>query len=220
VRDSQSADPAGEKASWDIAILQAAQAAQAAGQLGGGLERLLDKIRQPTIDWRTLLRRFVQEAARSDYSWKLPNPRYCPQGLYLPALKSEQMAAIVIGLDTSGSINHAALAAFGAEIQAIVEDCVPECTFVVACDAKVQGVSEFGPGESICLEARGGGGTDFKPVFDWVSNEGVTPSCLIYLTDLCGEFPANEPEYPVLWVSPQREGAAPFGEIIHMEIPD
>jgi predicted metal-dependent peptidase len=216
VRDSQSADPAGEKAGWDIAILQAAQAA---GQLGGGLERILDKIRRPTVDWRTLLRRFVQESARSDYSWKLPNPRYCSQGLYLPALRNEQMPAIVVGLDTSGSISRAALAAFGAEIQAIVEDCAPECTFVVACDAQVQGVSEFGPGEIIRLEARGGGGTDFKPVFDWVS-KGVTPACLIYLTDLCGEFPANEPEYPVLWVSPQREGAAPFGEIIHLEIPD
>ena len=51
----------------------------------------------------------------------------------------------------------------------------------------------------IVLCPKGGGGTDFRQVFQWVEQQGISPECLIYLTDLeCSRFP-EEPFYPVLW---------------------
>jgi predicted metal-dependent peptidase len=71
----------------------------------------------------------------------------------------------VIVVDTSGSIGTSELEQFAGEITAINEGAQPERIYVVYCDAAVQGVAEFGPGEPIKLSAKGGGGTDFMPPF-------------------------------------------------------
>ena len=68
------------------------------------------------------------------------------------------------------------------------------------------------------LNPIGGGGTDFRPVFDWVASE-PDPCCLIYFTDLeCDRFPSDAPDYPVLWVQTgDTGGLVPFGEIIEIK---
>jgi predicted metal-dependent peptidase len=87
---------------------------------------------------------------------------------------------------------------------------------VVYCDEVVNDAQEFGPSEPITLEPKGGGGTNFRPVFDWVEKNGVAPACLVYLTDLCcTEFPDATPGYPVLWVTDSRR-TAPFGETLRI----
>jgi hypothetical protein len=39
---------------------------------------------------------------------------------------------------------------------------------------------------------------------------------LVFLTDLCGTFPENEPGYPVIWASTERR-KAPFGSVVPMQ---
>ncbi len=65
------------------------------------------------------------------------------------------------------------------------------------------------------LEPLGGGGTDFRPVFEWVAQNQIPAVCLIYLTDLCCHSFPEVPEYPVLRVTDSRR-TAPFGETIRM----
>jgi predicted metal-dependent peptidase len=60
-----------------------------------------------------------------------------------------------------------------AEISAIAEEAQPESIHVVYCDAAVQSCQQFGPSEAIKLEANGGGGTDFRPVFEWVDQNQI-----------------------------------------------
>jgi predicted metal-dependent peptidase len=72
-------------------------------------------------------------------------------------------------------------------------------------------------GDTVHLEPKGGGGTDFKPVFAWVEENGVLPQCLIYLTDLCCNSFPDVPEYPVLWVTDSRR-TAPFGETVQIAL--
>ena len=84
---------------------------------------------------------------------------------------------------------------------------------------------------AVTIDAKGGGGTDFRPVFDLIDNPNSQlstlnsqlsdpdepPVCVVYLTDLDGSFPAKEPEYPVLWCVPPGVNAnrkIPFGEIV------
>ena len=47
---------------------------------------------------------------------------------------------------------------------------------------------------------EGGGGTDFRPVFDWVEHENRSPNMLVYFTDAEGDFPKLPPNYPVIWL--------------------
>ena len=84
-------------------------------------------------------------------------------------------------------------------------------------DAEVAGHEVFGQQDlPITLNAKGGGGTDFRPAFKWVEESGIELSCMIYFTDLYGKFPDNQPEYPVLWATIGTNHRPPFGE--HLEI--
>src|SRR5260370_1652888 len=120
---------------------------------------------------------------------------------------------MVIGVDTSGSVGKEELEQFAGEITAISDEVQPDRIYVVYCDAAVNSVQEFGPSEPISLEPKGGGGTDFRPVFDWVEENAINPACLIYLTDLCCESYPVAPHYPVLWATDSRR-TAPIGDIV------
>lgn len=217
VRDAPSGDADADapgKEEWAQLTKQAARAAQAIGKLPAGLKRELDQATNEPVDWRSALRRYIQETTRADYSWQRPNARYIASGLYLPALYSQACGKIVIGVDTSGSIDNVLLAQFAREINAIVEDVQPSSVDVMYCDAEVHRVDSFERGEYVEIKAEGGGGTSFVPVFDKVSESGETPAVLVYLTDMYGTFPDQAPDYPVIWASYSTVDSAPFGDVI------
>lgn len=210
------ADLSAAEQEWKVATFQAAQAAKAQGRLPAALARLVEELKKPKLDWRDLLRRFVQAASRSDYRWTPPNRRFVASGLYLPSLVPDGLGEIAVVVDTSGSISEDELAAFAAEINGIVEDSAPERVHVIYCDAEVQRADEIEiDAFPLRLEAIGGGGTDFRPPFAWLERHGIAPSCLVYLSDLYGPFPETEPAYPVLWVSTSPQ-TAPWGETIRL----
>lgn len=218
VAESPSADAGQAESEWKIATLQAAQQAKAMGKLPSGLERLIESIKNPEVDWKAALWRFVQETAKADYTWRMPNPRYLASGLFLPSLRSEQMRPLVVGMDTSGSVSETELAIFASELQAIMDTCQPESLTVIYCDAQVKAVEEFQSLEAVELHPKGGGGTAFQPVFDYVEQHGLDPACLVYFTDMFGSMPAQAPDYPVLWLSTSEIKTAPFGEVLHFPL--
>ena len=67
---------------WKIALAQAVSQAKSMGDLPGGLERLVNKVLNPRLNWCDLLSRFINASARSDYSWTHPNRRYFHMGFY------------------------------------------------------------------------------------------------------------------------------------------
>jgi predicted metal-dependent peptidase len=204
-----------QKQEWTIAAEQALRTAKACGSEPAGVERPLDENRQPQQDWRAILRDFVAASAPSDYRWTPPNRRHLASGLYLPSVERRGVGEVVIAVDTSGSIGKVELEQFAGEISAIVEEVQPEAIHVVYCDAAVLSVQSFGPSDTVRLEPKGGGGTDFRPPFEWVRENGTTPACFIYLTDLRSSSYPETPEYPVLWVTDSRR-TAPFGETIRI----
>jgi len=111
---------------------------------------------------------------------------------------------------------------FASELTAILDEYPPEVMTVIYCDTKIAGVQEFHKEDlPLKLEAKGGGGTNFQPPFEWVEEQGIEPVCFIYLTDMeCNRFPEEYPEYPVMWVATQEPpsyyGTPPFGEVIEM----
>jgi predicted metal-dependent peptidase len=200
---------------WSIAAEQALRSAKACGHDPVGIERPLAESRESQQDWRAILRDFVAATMPSDYRWMPPNRRYIASGLYLPSGKRRGLGEIVIAVDTSGSIGKLELVQFAGEISAISEEAQPEAIHVVYCDAAVQSTQEFTASEPVRLEPKGGGGTDFRPAFEWVEKNDIAPVCLIYLTDLCCHSFPEAPEYPVLWVTDSRR-TAPFGETVRI----
>lgn len=200
---------------WKQLAQQAAQAAKAQGKLPDNLKRMLGELLEPKVDWKSVLRRFIQQVVSSDYSWHMPNKRYINQGLYLPRLHSEACGRIVIAVDTSGSIDGIVLNKFAAEMRAIAQDVQPSSIDVMYCDAAVHRTDVFERGEMLELHPCGGGGTDFRPVFTELKKQ-EPPVCMIYLTDLYGTFPESAPEYPVIWATISNLKEVPFGELVEI----
>jgi predicted metal-dependent peptidase len=128
------------------------------------------------------------------------------------------MGELVVAVDTSGSITNPMLAAFSAELTAILHEAMPERVTVIYCDAAVRGTEEFLPDDpEVKLKMKGGGGTAFIPVFRHVEKHGLNPVCLIYLTDLESSDKPKEPEYPTLWATPEWVNAnGPFGDTLRI----
>ena len=216
VLDGTPGEAASDAVDWKVATVQAAQAAKAQGKLPGSLERFVEEITTPQVNWREQLRQFVTQISKDDYSWSRPNRRYLAAGLYLPSLYSESMGEIVVAIDTSGSIDVATLQAFGAEIKAIAQAVRPSKVHVVYCDAAVNHVDEYGPYDEMVFTPHGGGGTAFEPVAAYVEAHGLKPECLVYLTDGYGSFP-KPPDYPWLWAM-TTPVEAPFGTTLRIEV--
>jgi predicted metal-dependent peptidase len=222
IRDfpSEAGGPAGsteisqQEQEWKIAAVQAATQARSRGTLPAGIARMVQEIANPKLDWRTLLRRFIEMSAKNDYTWSPPNRRFIHQGLFMPSLRSEELKEIAIAVDTSCSIGEAELDQFAAEVNGILEEFETVAT-VIYCDSKIAGIEVFDRETlPVKLQPLGGGGTDFRPPFEHLANEDKVPTCLVYLTDLeCSSFP-EEPGYPVLWVRTGDGGEEPpFGEV-------
>ena len=216
-------DIAAEEQAWDEAMHQAASLARAQGKLPGAVEETVRGAHAITVDWRTLLRRYMTDAAKRDYSWSVPNRRFIDSGLYLPSIRSEGIDTIAVIVDTSGSLPAATLAAFWAEIREIATELQPERVILLQVDAAVQDAAEYAasdlPEE---IRVRGRGGTDFRPGFAWLEENGIRPGVCLYLTDmLCSSYPETEPDFPVIWANyaepPGDWNREPWGERIQIE---
>lgn len=201
---------------WNVAVNQAATIAQQAGKLPAGLRRSLDGAAEAQVDWRELLRRLWSETTPSDFSWMRPNRRHIWTGLYLPGVMREGVGEVAVAVDCSGSVSSRQLRLFEAEVRSILEGQRPERVYVLYFDAEVQNVEIFESGQSVSLNPVGGGGTEFGPCFEWLNEHGVVPQTLVFLTDLYGSFPEQEPDYPVLWASTGAK-RAPFGQVVPMQ---
>jgi predicted metal-dependent peptidase len=200
---------------WRQRMAGAAQQAMQAGKLAGSLRKLVDHLLQPQLPWRMLLARYMSASSRDDYSYMRPSRR--EGDAIFPSLRSAQ-ADIVVVLDTSGSINPAEMQEFVTEIDAIKGQ-VRARISLHACDAMLakNGPWEFEPWEAFELPGniRGGGGTRFTPVFEYLYEQGDSPDLLVYFTDAEGEFPKSEPRFPVIWLVKGR-GKVPWGQRIQL----
>ena len=213
-------DIAAEEQAWDEAMHQALNIARAEGKAPGRVEETVRNAHASTLDWRTLLRRYMTDAASRDYTWSVPNRRFIDGGLYLPSIRSEGIDAIAIIIDTSGSLPPQTLAEFWAELREIVDEIRPSSVIVLQVDAALQDAAEYGPGDlpdEIAIKGRGG--TDFRPGFEWLDDQGIQPGICLYVTDMeCSSYPDAEPAFPIAWINwgppPSEWNREPWGERI------
>jgi predicted metal-dependent peptidase len=209
------AEQAQDHAEWKVKVAQAAQAAKMMGKLSAGLARLVDEVLNPKVDWRDVLRRFVQRCRDSSRTFARPSRRFASQGLYLPSTSGETMGELCFAIDCSGSIGQRELDQFAAEVKQVKEDYNPKAIHVVYFDSEVSHYDKFSRDDDIVISMHGGGGTDFEPIFKYIDSQGIDPVATVVLTDLCCSSFGTAPNYPVLWVTTER-GTAPFGEVVEM----
>lgn len=204
-----------QRAEWKVKVAQAAQAAKMMGKLSANLERLVGDILKPKVDWRDVLRKFVERAKTDERSFARPNRRFVQQGLYLPTVSGEAMGEIAFCIDMSGSITDDVANQFAAEMRTVFEDCHPSKLHMIFFSHEVCAYDMVERDGEYKFNPRGGGGTAFSPCFKFMEENDINPVACVFLTDLCCDDFGSAPDYPVLWVSTER-GTAPFGEVVLM----
>lgn len=220
-KDPQQAAQDRSQTAWDTAVAAALSAAKMQGKLPAGLERLLGSVLEPEVSWQDHIRGFfARKVGGGGYDWRKPDRRLILRDIIAPARSGNGCGPVVVAVDTSGSIGQKELDHFFAEMRGILDDVRPSLIYVVWCDAKVHKVDEVEDSADVSsLKAKGGGGTAFEPVFDWVYNEGIEPDALVYLTDGLGSFPSKAPSYPVIWGDIHGSVKYPFGDVVSVNSP-
>jgi predicted metal-dependent peptidase len=208
---------------WKTAIAGAMAAAKAQGKLPAALERMLGEELEPKVSWvDKIMAFFARKVGGGSYDWRKPDRRFIVRNIVAPARSGFGCGDIVVGVDTSGSISQDILDRFFAEMGGILEDVRPRRLFIIWCDAAVGRVDELNDGSDLYgvkkAGAPGGGGTDFRPVFDKIKELDIQPDALVYLTDGYGSFPSEAPNYQVLWGSISQGVKYPFGDVIDVPV--
>ena len=201
-----------------IDAIQSAKAAKAVGKLPASIERIIEELVNVTTPWYDILERFMAGKIKDGYSWNRPNRRFIARNIYIPGTDYvPKMGPVVIGVDTSGSIGPDEIAMFNGHINRIIDTCNPEVVHVVYCDYDVAGVDEYTPQDfPVTIQCKGGGGTSFKPVFDWIDNNAIEPECVVYLTDGYGDQSEFTTNHETVWLTTGSE-AFDWGHVIKFE---
>jgi predicted metal-dependent peptidase len=214
--DGSPAEQQQQQAEWKVKVAQAAQAAKMMGKMSANLQRLVDQVLHPKVDWRDVMQRFLVKARTDQRSFARFNRRFIAQGLYLPTVSGEQMGEVCFAVDCSGSITKQVVNQFSTEITKVKEDLMPSRIHVLYFDSEVSHVESYEQHDDLDIKPHGGGGTDFAPVFEKIIELGINPVAIVFLTDLCCNSFGDQPDAPVLWVTTDP-GKAPFGEVVEME---
>ena len=182
------------------------------GDLPLDIDRFFTITDTSKVDWRQELYQAIDRHYYDNYRMMPPSKKLLYTGIYLPSLYSDTLR-LTVAIDSSGSVDEALLSIFMSEVEAILIHFPSYIIDLIVCDTKIQSYRQFCSGEALEVEMKGGGGTDFRPVFEMIELELIQPSLLLYFSDTQGKFPEVVPFYEVLWIC-KKDNDVPFGECL------
>ena len=204
---------------WRQRILETAQNYEMMhGLLPGDIAEIVQQFRESKIDYMQKLRRYLTLHSGGDMQWLPPAKRFVWQKMYLPSRSNAALEA-VLAIDTSGSTQNYIDKFFGDALKIMRQFGKFHLT-VIQCDAKITDVQEYTENSRApkSLRAKGGGGTDFVPVFNYIEEKRIIPRVMLFFTDGYGEAPDKAPGYPVIWVlTPGGQKPCEWGDVIQIE---
>ena len=194
------------------------------GTIPAGVERIINELKNPILDWRTILNDFVQEDI-CDYSFSPPDKRMEDSPFFLPDFneKDESAKNLLFMIDTSGSMSNDEITDCYSEIYGAIQQFNGKLTGKLGFfDAVVVEPVPFEDEDEFkIIRPKGGGGTSFHIIFDYVREkmQDDPPVSIIILTDGYAPYPdeAAAMDIPVLWIINNKEAQAPsWGKVARM----
>ena len=202
---------------WTEIANQVKQASKLSGMDEGLAERLTAG--EAGIEWKSLLSQFIRGLSFDDISMDTFDRRFLSDGLYLESFERPRMRTAVAARDCSLSVSSDMVANIGAEVRQAMMDVGIERVVFIDFSTRVGDVHDCACEEDIPSYTKVRGGTDFRPVFEWIEdNDLVHPDeveCLLFFTDGYGPFPDQAPNYPVLFLDFGGTDY-PFGDVIDL----
>lgn len=199
-----------------------------AGKMKGTISRGINELLYPKVDWKEALREFIKTHTKGgdQSTWRRPNRRYLGVDIIMPSSISEKAETMVVGLDTSGSVQGALLAQFMGELKSVCDDVMPETVELLYWDSHVAGHETYRGAEVANVmdstKPAGGGGTQPECVPIYLEEKRIEPQCVIMLTD--GDFYGDgwaewsRISAPVLWcVIGKKDFIPKYGQTVYVE---
>jgi predicted metal-dependent peptidase len=93
---------AAAESKWKKVVIEAAISARSRGTMPGCMESAVDKLLNPTIDWRSRVMKFITNEIPVDYTNRLPNRTFYATGVWAPRVLRENLQ-VFVSVDYSGS---------------------------------------------------------------------------------------------------------------------
>ncbi len=199
------------------------QGSNSCGNVPLAVERIVEELKNPLLDWKVILNDFVQEEI-CDYSFSPPDKRMEDSPFFLPDFneKDETAKNLLFMIDTSGSMSNHAITECYSEIYGAIQQFDGKLTGKLGFfDAVVVEPIPFeSEDEFKIIRPKGGGGTSFQIIFDYVREkmQDEPPVSIIILTDGFAPFPEESEaiDIPVLWIINNKEATPPWGKIARL----
>lgn len=215
-----------DKGTIQRAVAAAAGAQKATGKMPAGLQRLIDQILEPQVNWAQYLRSaIVTFAGNNEATWCRPNRRRIAVAphVYLPGRAGTRSEKCSLEIDTSGSIGDHELQVFLSEAHGIMSDVQPEKLYVGFVDSalyndeiiEIEDVNEV---LDLKNKAGGGGGTDMTVMHQELEKRGISVAYEIILTDGYCDF-GEDTGVPTIWCITTESIVSPWGITVHVKIP-
>jgi predicted metal-dependent peptidase len=186
------------------AMLAAAATVDGAGNLPGGVRRIIQQLTEPRLNWREMIRMNIQSTVKSDFTWMRSSRRGWHMDAIMPGMKNDEMVDVVVFVDASGSINENMLKDFLVEIQGIMDAFSEFRIHVATFDTKVYNPADYTSDNLDNIsdyEITGGGGTDFDAMYHYMRENDIQPKRMIVFTDGYPYGSWGEEDYcDVTWV--------------------
>lgn len=212
------------------AIIQAAQQAKSAGQeVPYVIDRMIDDLVEPKINWRDMITQTLKSCIKDDYSWNRPSNLSWLGDIIYPGTEFGNTIDVCVAIDVSGSIGYEQLRDFLSEVKGIMEEFTDFRLRIWSFDTAVHSYEEFNQSnidEFLKWRPQGGGGTDFMCNWDFMKDpesrgqniEQIEPEQLIMFTDGMPNDSWGDPNYTdTLFVIHGTDAKAPFGTTVKYE---
>ena len=187
----------------------------AIGTIPEEVQRHLDNLLKPKVQWNIVLRRFMTDLSKGDYSWRKPRKKLLSHGLYMPSLSNPSLAKVTVAIDTSGSISEEQFQQFISEVDYIIKKFKPKELELIQWDTCIKSIDTITSASDLrSIEFYGFGGTDVSEVLNHFNTSNSV--ALICITD--GEFyyPDIKVKKPILWCVHSNDNFKPNqGKVIY-----
>lgn len=200
----------------DQAVQLADQLATMAGKGDSGLSEIARSAREPRINWRQPLRRFITNEFPSFRSWRKPDRRWLAAGVVWPGVENQNQAELVFAVDCSDSMSREMVARLSQEVESAFLQVDLATVHIIYFSNEVHVHETYRRGQRF-QEARRfpTGGTCFNSLFQYIGERCPNAKAAIVMTDGYDEFPAM-PKIKTLWA--MTTGIVPpFGEIVKVD---
>jgi predicted metal-dependent peptidase len=196
------------------------------------IQRYIDELAKPKVNWRAALRRAVQQVQNRRYTFKTPNKVHFSRGFTLPGFRDRvNKLDVAIFVDTSASVSPAQLTAFISEFSGMMSafprykihahcfdsHVVPESVITLEKHNNAEGWNHLG---KFVNRVGGGGGTDFMCNWEYLIANKIKPRMIIMLTDgyPYGEWGVQNYAPTIFFMMGNgSKNKAPFGMTLHYE---